>query len=305
MHWNHWNIEQILWALVLAAHFVLLIVLLGRDRTSRFPWFTALTAVSAAHLLADHLLNGKLTTIAFYWQSYSVMILESLLGLLVLVELTRRVFSSGKAGLILKPKGWLGWTLVTGVIAIGAVWAWGPWPTWKMLNAEPAQLPLLLVVLTAMKSTLFVGLLSVEIPLLMRIFGKRFGFGWRSHPQQIALGLSTYAIGFLTVQGITDSIKKNLHITSREQYERLVHLFSNLDNARFALWFLVLAWWIVWLWRDEPGSSPAALTGAEDPVFAGPVLLSPLVAEPDVDNLPSLPGDIPEGDQEGDPNFRD
>ncbi len=33
----HWNIEQIIWALVLAAHLVLLVVLLGRDqRASRF-----------------------------------------------------------------------------------------------------------------------------------------------------------------------------------------------------------------------------------------------------------------------------
>ena len=34
----HWNIEQILWAFVLAAHLVLLIVLMGRDRIRRFPF---------------------------------------------------------------------------------------------------------------------------------------------------------------------------------------------------------------------------------------------------------------------------
>jgi hypothetical protein len=289
----HWNTEQVLWALVLAAHFVLLIVLLGRDRASRFPWFTASIAVSTVHLLADHLLSGKLTTIAFYWQSYTIMAIEAILGLLVLVELARRVFSSGKGGRILKGKGWLGGIMVTLAIAIAAIWAWGPWPTWKVLNAQPAQLPLLLVVLFAMKSTLFVGLLTVEVALLMRIFGKRFGFGWKTHAQQIALGLSTYAIGVLVVQGITDSIKHNLHITSREQYDRLVHLFASLDNARLALWVLVLIWWIIWLWRDEPGSHPELAT-AGAPVLAGPPTLER-----------GAEAEIREADQEGDPDFRD
>ena len=129
----HWNFEQILWALVLAAHLVLLIVLLGRDRSSRFPWFTAAIGFSTVHLIADHLLHGKLTTLAFYWQTYTAILVETILGLLVLSEVCRRILSSGKSGRILNAKGWLGWILVTGSIAIGAGWAWGPWPAWKAL----------------------------------------------------------------------------------------------------------------------------------------------------------------------------
>lgn len=265
-----WNAEEILWALVLAAHLWLLIVLLGRDRVSRFPWFTVVTALSAVHLIADHLLNGKLTSIAFFWQSYIAILLISLLGLLVLVEIARNVFSSCKAGLILNINGWLGWTLVTGGLAVGAVWLWGPWPTWQALNAEPRELPLLLVVISATKLQLFLALLTVELGLLVRIFGKRFGSGWTSHAQQIVLGLSTYALGFLAVLATTDIIKHTVHLTSHEQYERIVHLFSHLDNARFALWFVVLVWWIVWLWRDEPGaiaasSEPAAAIAPGEP----------------------------------------
>jgi hypothetical protein len=266
----HWNTEQILWALVLAAHLVLLIVLLGRDRVARFPWFSAVTVLSTVHLIADHLLHGKLTSLAFYWQTYTAVLLESILGILVLIELARHVFSNRKARLVLNSKGWLGWTLVTGGVALGAVWLWGPWPTWKALSAEPKQLPLLLVVLTAMKAQLFLSIVTVEVALLLRIFGKRFGSGWRSHDQQIALGLSTYALGFLAVQATTDIIKHNLHLTSREQYEHIVRLFTNLDNARFALWLLVLLWWIVWLWRNEPGDEAASTAMTEAPVLAAP-----------------------------------
>ena len=155
-------------------------------------------------------------------------------------------------------------------VALGAVWLWGPWPAWKALSAEPKQLPLLLVVLTAMKGQLFLSIVTVEIALLLRIFGKRFGSGWRSHDQQIALGLSTYALGFVAVQATTDIIKRNLHLTSRAQYEHIVRLFTNLDNGRFALWLLVLLWWIVWLWRNEPGDATAAGAAIEAPVLAGP-----------------------------------
>lgn len=272
----HLTVEQILWALVLAAHLVLLVVLLGRDRTGRFPWFTAAIAVSSAHLISDHLLHGKLTTIAFYWQSYTMILLESILGILVLIELCRRVFSNCKSGLILNSKGWLGWTLVTVSLAAGAVWYWGPWPTWKALTQEPGQLPILLVVLSAMKGQLFLAIVTVEIGLLLRIFGRRFGSSWKSHPQQIALGLSTYALAFLAVQATTDLIKHSVHLKSREEYERVVRLFTNLDNGRFAVWLLVLIWWIVWLWRSDPTEPAATLEAMEAPVLAGP---SPLEAE--------------------------
>jgi hypothetical protein len=122
------------------------------------------------------------------------------------------------------------------------------------------------------------------VGLLLRIFGKRFGFGWRSHAEQIALGLSTYSLGFLAVLGITDYMKRTVHLTSRAQYDHIVKLFANLDNARFALWAVVLIWWCVWLWKDEPGASgPTAGSEPEiDPVPAAP-LLSPQVELPEAD----------------------
>jgi hypothetical protein len=278
----HWNIEEILWALVLAGHLVLLIVLLGHDRVSRFPWFTAAIGLSAVHLIADHLLHGKLTTIAFYWESYGAVLVESIIGVVVLLELARRVFSNCKAGVVLNSKGWLGWALVTVCIAIGAVWLWGkPWPTWKALDQDPKQLPLLLVVLSAMKGQFFLAVLTVEVELLMRIFGKRFGSGWKTHSQQIMLGLSTYSLAFLAVQATTDIIKHTVHLTSREQYEHIVRLFSNLDNGRFALWFLVLVWWIVWLWRDGPEDAGLARVVVEAPSPAEPLPLEAEYLEPD------------------------
>jgi len=280
----HFDIEQILWALVFAAHLLLLVVLIGRDRASRFPIFTAFIALSGIRLLADHLLRGKLTSVAFFWQSYVMLILSSILGILMLSELCRIAFSSGKAGLILKAKGWLGWGMVTFAIAIAAVWFWGPWPTWKAISSDPTELPLLLTVLAAMKLEILVALLTFEVSLLLLIFGPRFGFRFKTHVQQIAIGLSTLAVARLAVQAITDTIKRTVHLTSREQYDQILRLFTNIDNGRFAIWFLVAIWWIVWLWRDEPGT-PA------NPDLTGDLELLP--AGPPLPNQPSLEAEPP------------
>ena len=46
MHFNFdFSTAQVLWTLTFAALLVLLVVLLGRDRAQRFPWFTASIAM--------------------------------------------------------------------------------------------------------------------------------------------------------------------------------------------------------------------------------------------------------------------
>ena len=61
MHFNfHFTQIQVLWTLTFAALMVLLIVLLGRERIRRFPWFTASIVVLALRLLTSRLLFGKL-----------------------------------------------------------------------------------------------------------------------------------------------------------------------------------------------------------------------------------------------------
>ena len=248
----HWNLEQILWAIALAGHLVLLIVLLGRDRASRYPFFTTAIILGALRLLADHLLEGKLTTLAFYWQDFSGVVLDSIFRIFVLVEIARRIFSSGKGGLILKPRGWAGWSILTTALALIAIYFWGPWPAWQALRAQPEQFRLLLLVLTATKGQIFASILTIEVVVLILIFGKRFGFPWRTHPRQIALGLMVLATSVLSAQGITEYLKIAFNLRDRVQYERATQILTQTDNARQIVGILVLLWWIIWLWREEP-----------------------------------------------------
>jgi hypothetical protein len=272
----HWNLEQILWALALAGHLVLLVVLLGRDRASRYPFFTTAIILGALRLLADHLLAGKLTTLAFYWQNFSGFVLDSLVRILVLIEVTRRIFSSGKGGLILKPRGWAGWSILTSALALIAIYFWGPWPAWQALRAQPEQFSILLLVLTATKGQLLTSILTIEVAALILVFGKRFGFPWRTHPRQIALGLLVISICVLSAQGITEYLKASFNLRDRVQYDRATHILTQTDNAREIAGILVLLWWIIWLWREEPAppSNNDDETFDLTPVLDGPPLNS-------------------------------
>jgi hypothetical protein len=276
----HFSIEQILWAILLAAHLTLLIALIGRERSARFRWFTTYMAISAIILIANHMLHGKLTTVAFYWQSYSLLALESIVGLFMLAELAKQTFSTGKTGLIVKPNFYLGWGAILVAITTAIVWAWGPWPTLQALQADPTQLRLLIVILIGMKGQIAVMILTVLVSLVMRIFGPRFGAGWRSHPQQIALGLSTSALAFLAVQAINDVLSHTLHPKTRPEYERAVHLVTRLENGRTVIWILALVWILYWIWRDEPGiPSRAATQTAETLPPTVPVSGKPITLE--------------------------
>ena len=288
----HWTAEQILWAVLLAAHLVLLIVLLGRDRNRRFPWFTASIVLSTVRLIADHLLNGKLTNLAFYWQSGVTLLLGDILAIVVLVELARQVFSSGKAGLLLNAKGWLGWSLVTvGVAGLGA-WLWSPWPTWQEIQTQAAGLPLTLLGIAGTRGVIFTGLLTVEVGLLLILFGQRFGSGWKSHPIRIAIGLSSNALGYVAIDRIQNliinafkaSMRTEGHHVTQAEYDHTVQLLTRLGNVALTLWCIVLLWWIFCLWRDDP-SSPSGVSAEGAPVLAGP--------------MPSLEAEAPEDYETG------
>ena len=54
---------RFLWTLTFAALLVLLVVLLGRDRARRFPWFTASMVLTALQLLASRMLYRRIPQI--------------------------------------------------------------------------------------------------------------------------------------------------------------------------------------------------------------------------------------------------
>jgi hypothetical protein len=256
MHPNfHLTAVQVLWTLTFAAELVLLVVLLGRDRAKRFPWFTLSIILMAVRLLTLRLLSGRLPPLTLSAIFIVLADLSAIVGILVVFEMARRAFAP------VKRTTWFAGALAVLIVGGGVLAAWGPWPALKTLTAKSFIADLGLMQLAAQKLDMLVDLLTVELGLLVILLGRRSGAGWRTHTQRIVIGLSTASIAQLGVEAIWQLIARNAIPHSQAEYERIVGLRDKLFNSNGALFVAVLVWWIVCLWMDEPG----ALTAEELP----------------------------------------
>ena len=260
MHFHFpFTMVDVLWTLTFAAHLVLLVVLLGRDRARRFPFFTASIALVAFRLLSSKLLFGRLPQMTMVELIIITAVIGVILGLLVLVELSRKAFKG------IRRPAWINGAM--GAIIIGAVVVkfWGAWPNWDQVkHGSPFQL----LQLFAQKGSLLVDVENIVVGLLIVVFGFRYSAGWRTHVQRIAIGLSTASIAQLAIQGSWDSIAHHVSPKSMEEYNHVIAMREHLFNANSAIYVAVLVWWIVTLWMEEPGSKPVGAgetTAASEP----------------------------------------
>lgn len=253
MHFNfHFTAVEVLWTLTFAALLVLLVVLLGRDRARRYPWFTAAMVMMALRLLASRLLFGRLPHVVSTEIFLGMADLAAILSLLVVVELARRAFAGASR------IAWMTWTLVLLAVSGTVLALWGPWPSWKTLFAGSELSAMRLMQLFAQKAELLADLLLIELGIVIALFGRRFNTGWRSHTQQIAIGFSTASIAQLATHTIWQEIVLHTTIRSQDVYARVIGLQDKLYNANSAIFLAVLVWWIVCLWIDEPGAQKSA-----------------------------------------------
>jgi hypothetical protein len=283
MHPNfHFTAVQILWTFTFAAQLVLLIVLLGRDRIKRFPWFTLGIFMMAVRLLASRLLFGRLPQMTLTEIFVIMADVSAIVGFLIVVEMARRAFSG------LKPFNWFAGSLTVVVVGVGILAAWGPWPAWKTLTADSFVAAMRLMQLGAQKLDMLVDLLTVELGLLVVLLGRRFGAGWRTHVQRIVIGLSTASIAQLSVQAVWQFIARTAAPHSQAEYERIVGLRDKLFNANGALYVAVLVWWIVCLWNDEPGTASATGRTSVESTIEDPAQLPAEVAANEAAKAPDL-----------------
>lgn len=247
-------LEQVLWTITFAAHLVLLVVLLGRDRAARFPWFTASIALVAFRLMTSRLLAGRLPQMTMAEIFIVVADIGAFVSLLVVLEIARRAFGR------VRRTTWVGSALA--VMAVGAlvIAFWGPWPAWRTVASGP---PLNLLQLIAQKASLLADVETVVVGLLIIALGYRCGAGWRSHTQSIAIGLSTASIAQLSVQGIWQAIVHTAVAHSMAEYQRIIGIREHLFNTSSGVYIAVLIWWIVMLWYDEPGTRPTTVPSVE------------------------------------------
>ncbi len=262
MHLNFTTVE-ILWTLTFAALLVLLVVLLGRDRVRRFPWFTTSIVLVALRMLASRLLFGKMAPITSSKIFLTLADLGMVVSFLVIVEMARRAFARASRN------AWIVGTLVLLAIGGTVVALWGPWPAWKTIEAGSTLGKLRVMQLVAQKGELLNDLLYIELGLLLVFLGRRFQAGWRSHAQQIVAGLGIAAIGQLAVRVVWQKIANMPPPRSQEEYSRIMGLQDKLFNANSIVFLAVVVAWIICLWIDEPGTKTAEPQPAEIAGSAG------------------------------------
>ena len=257
MHLNFdFTTVQVLWTLTFAALLVLLVVLLGRDRARIFPMFTASMALTALRLLASRLLYGRMAPITMSEIFLTLALIEALVRLLVVLEIARRAFVAASR------RAWIIGTLILLAGGAAVLATWGPWPAWKMITVSSTMAVLQLMQLVAQKIDLLVDVLTVELCVLVVLAGRRFKAGWRSHTQQIIVGLSTASIAQMGVRAIWQEIALHTVPHSQAEYDHAMGLQEKLYNANSVIFVAVVVWWIVCLWIDEPGTAGPAEAGA-------------------------------------------
>ena len=256
MH-SFFNGNQIFWTLTFAAQLTLLVVLLGRERLRRFPFFTASIALYALRLLAEAMLTDRLQAIPYRVMVVLFALLTPVLGLLVAVELARRAFPGAGA------KRWLRAAPPVVILAAAFALLWGQWPVFGGFNWMNPFAVLSLAQFVAQKLDLFFDALVVETALLIIILGAPFGAGWRSHVRRLALGMSLPALCWLGIQILWRGLTLRFRPRTQQEYEHLLGLGSALLNLQKTIYLAALLWWIYSLWRDE--TTTAALAPELEP----------------------------------------
>jgi|SRR5579872_1816795 len=273
MHFNFdFTAVQIIWTLTFAAHLVLLVVLLGRDRARRFRWFTISIALVALRLLSSRLLYNRMPQLTLGEIFVVLADISVIVSLLVLLELARRTFGSARRRLS------IAWILAFLIIGGVVVTTWGHWPAWKTLTPMTKMVFLNLLQLFAQKGGLLVDVLTVLLGILMVSIGSHYRAGWRTHTQRIMIGLSTASLAQLAVQIIWQIIAKTAKPHSMAEYQHIVDLREKLFNANSVVYLAVVIWWIACLWIDEPGSETADIlvpVGPLDPLLEDSARVEP------------------------------
>jgi hypothetical protein len=222
----------------------------GRDRARRYPWFTAGIALLTLRMMAEVLLSGRMARFPLQEFLITLANLAVIVGLLVLVEMARSAFAG------IQRSVWIVNTVGLLLVAGGLLIVFEPWPVWKKIPLDTLPGKLLLMQLAEQKGDVLVALLTVGLGVLVVIFGRHYKAGWRSHTQQIVIGLFTIAVTYLAWETV---ILRTLHYT-QAQSESVMRLRLSFAFAHQLISLAAQVWWIAWLWRDEPGATKPELT---------------------------------------------
>ncbi len=122
-------------------------------------------ALFALRLLVEVLLSGRLAPTVLRVIFIALADLMALVGLLVVAEVARRAFGG------VQRRTWVLWTVALVAVASGVLAVWGPWPAWRDLTRDAPLAVLRVMQLLAQKADLLMDVLTVQLGVLVVLFG--------------------------------------------------------------------------------------------------------------------------------------
>ncbi len=215
------------WVAGLAAHIVLLFVLLNRHRAGMFPAFTTLIAVNILNSLVLYQVAVHGSKHAYFVAYFAFAILDLVLQLSVTYELARHVFCPTGTWARDIRNGFL--FLALGSVAIALALACLPSPPEKTI------LGMLLD-----RGNLFSSALQCELLVGMIAFSSTAGLPWNTHVARIAQGLGFFSLVELLVEAGHNILVRN------------TTAYADMTYLRMSTYLLCVSYWIVMLWLPAP-----------------------------------------------------
>ncbi len=222
--------DYALWMANFLGEAVLLCILIYRRRYREFPVFTTLIGYEAAmsvvlymiYMYCSHTWYARI----YWFYAFS----DEAMQLGVVWEIAR---------IVMRPTGTWVWDARKQFILWGAVGillaAALPW----MVTPPASSLLGRLMV----RGNLFTSLVVCELIAVVTRTSKSLGLGWRNHVMALGNGWTAWAVTAILVDG--------LHC-----YFGAERYFRELEHVRMFTYLVVLGYWIVQFWLEEPARQP-------------------------------------------------
>jgi len=230
------GLDFLLWAVSFAAQVALLFVLCFRRRASAYPFFTTYISANVVRTIVLYLVLHFGPRAAYFYTYWSLAILDVLLQLCVVYEISSRIF---------RPLGsWAKDVRGSFLCFIGISIAMAAALTWLADPHTRFWMQVLII-----RGNLFSAVLMSELFVTMITLSVTVGLPWKAHIAKIAQGLGVWSV--------MDFLIETGH--SYFGLSQKTGVYHHLSQMRIAVYIACVAYWIVTLWRDAP--APRELSG--------------------------------------------
>ena len=223
------RLDQLLWALSLAGHIGLLVVLLLRRRADVFPLFTTLIAVNIFRTGLLYFILHLGSSESYFYTYWTLAIVDVALQLAVAYEIAAHVFQPLGAWASDVRQSFLFIGVSSVLVALGLTWLAAP-PTHKLRLA------------IVLRGEFFSSVVLSELLVAMVALSVTLGLPWRTHVARLAQGFGVYSIF-----GILIDAAHSYFGSSRGNA-----FYKSLSQLQIVLYLFCVGYWTVTLARKEP-----------------------------------------------------